>query len=149
MYLVIEVGLTQGNYNTTEESGLVSVCTEVISMTGELECNVTVSFCTTDDSATSEYSCKSDVDAYSIDSSDGSDYLMQNVELTFYAGSMNKSEVCVNITIIDDTDVECTDVFSVKVNSTLSQVMIPSENEMSTVTITDDPNDGKCGLFCF
>ena len=92
---------------------------------------------------------KSDVDAYSIVSSDGSDYLMENVEVTFYAGSMNGSEVCVNLTIIDDTDVECTDVFSVKVNSTLSQVMIPSENEMSTVTIADDPNDGKCGLFCF
>ena len=56
MYLVIEIGLTQGNYNTTEESGLVSVCIEIISMTGELECNVTVWFCTTDDSATSEYS---------------------------------------------------------------------------------------------
>ena len=56
MYLVIKIGLTEGNYNTTEESGLVSVCIEIISMTGELECNVTVWFCANDDSATSEYS---------------------------------------------------------------------------------------------
>ena len=62
--------------------------------------------------------------------------------LTFIIGSTNGSTACVDIPIINDTDVECDDVFSVKLNSSdTAMISLFSGKESSTVTIEMDSSD--------
>ena len=71
----------------------------------------------------------------------GQDYGMLSTELVFTASTMQLCEV---ITIIDDDDVECDDVFTVELNTTDSNVDIPSDRESSNVSIALD--DSKLRL---
>ena len=50
---------------------------------------------------------------------------------------------CVNISIIDDHDVECDDIFYISLTTNLSKVIVPMQNESSTVTILPDSSDCK------
>ena len=51
-------------------------------------------------------------------------------------------EECVNISITNDMDIECEDVFTVNLTSSESVVSIPNSRAQSTVTIEMDPTDG-------
>ena len=73
---------------------------------------------------------------------DGSDYNSLSEVITFNSGSLNGDTVCEEITIIDDNDVECDDVFSVSLTTNLSKVVIPPSAQSATVTIDTDENDG-------
>ena len=66
---------------------------------------------------------------------------MLSTELIFTASTM---QLCEAITIIDDDDVECDDIFTVKLNTTDSNVDIPSERESSIISIALD--DSKLRL---
>ena len=78
---------------------------------------------------------------------DGSDYNSLSEVITFNSGSLNGDTVCEEITIIDDNDVECDDVFSVSLTTSLSKVDIPSNARTATVTIASDSADGENVVF--
>ena len=50
---------------------------------------------------------------------------------------------CVHISIIDDHDLECDDIFYISLTTNLSKVIVPMQNESSTVTILPDSSDCK------
>ena len=62
--------------------------------------------------------------------------------IVYTTGSSSGETLCVEIPIINDTDVECDDVFNVTITSNLSKVIIPSDSEYASVTIDLDPSDG-------
>ena len=62
--------------------------------------------------------------------------------IVFTTGSSSGETLCVEIPIINDTDVECDDVFNVTITSNLSKVIIPSDSEYASVTINLDSSDG-------
>ena len=76
-------------------------------------------------------------------STDGSDYNSLSEVITFNKESLIGENVCVEITIIDDNDVECDDVFSVSLTKNLSQVVIPFDAQSASVMIEVDQNDGN------
>ena len=76
-------------------------------------------------------------------STDGSDYNSLSEVITFTSRSLIGDTLCVSISIINDTDVECTDVFSVLLTTNLSKVLIPSDAQTASVTIEPDQDDGK------
>ena len=76
-------------------------------------------------------------------STDGSDYNSLSEVITFTSRSLIGDTLCVSISIINDTDVECTDVFSVSLTTNLSKVLIPSDAQTASVTIETDQDDGK------
>ena len=78
--------------------------------------------------------------------SDNQDYLMAYEELNFTSGSTVGAQLCVEIAIINDTDVECDDVFTAKLATNFSVVTIPMESDVITITISMDSADGR---FCF
>ena len=63
--------------------------------------------------------------------------------ITFTSGSSMGDMQCVGISIIDDNNVECDDVFNVSLTTTLSKVSIPVKYETASVTITVDSTDGE------
>ena len=73
---------------------------------------------------------------------DGSDYNSLSVVITFNSRSLNGDVLCEEITIINDNDVECDDVFSVSLTTNLSKVVIPPENQAATLYISEDSADG-------
>ena len=77
-----------------------------------------------------------------MDFAAGSDYMNSSQVITFPNEALTGDTICVEISIINDTDVECDDVFSVTLTSALSKVVIPSESSTATVTIEMDPADG-------
>ena len=76
-------------------------------------------------------------------SPDGSDYYNVSQIITFTSGSSMGDTQCVEISIIDDNNVECDDVFNVSLTTTLSKVYIPIQYETASVTITVDSTDGE------
>ena len=46
--------MTEANYNTSETSGSVMVCAEIVSVTGNVECNLSATLCSSDGSANGE-----------------------------------------------------------------------------------------------
>ena len=70
------------------------------------------------------------------------DYAMMLQELTFSAVDTVE---CAMIAIINDTDVECDDVFSVSLSipGSDSRIILDAERTMGTVTIMPDPADGE------
>ena len=76
-------------------------------------------------------------------SPDGSDYYNVSQIITFTSGSSMGDTQCVEISIIDDNNVECDDVFNVSLTTTLSTVSIPVEHETASVTIVSDSTDGE------
>ena len=75
-----------------------------------------------------------------MDFAAGSDYMNSSQVITFSSESLDT--ICVEISIINDKDVECDDVFNVTLTSALSKVVIPSESSTATVTIEMDIADG-------
>ena len=65
---------------------------------------------------------------------------MMDEQLTFSAVDTVK---CAMIAIINDTDVECNDVFSVSLNIFDSRITPAAGRTMATVTIAPDPADGE------
>ena len=76
-------------------------------------------------------------------SPDGADYYNVSEVITFNSGSSMGDIQCVNISIIDDHDVECDDIFYISLTTNLSKVIVPMQNESSTVTILPDSSDCK------
>ena len=76
-------------------------------------------------------------------SPDGSDYYNVSQIITFTSGSSMGDTQCVEISIIDDNNVECDDVFNVSLATTLSTVSIPLQYEIASVTIAVDSTDGE------
>ena len=72
----------------------------------------------------------------------GSDLVMVSKELTFSSGAPIGDLQCVDITILNDTDVECDDVFNVTLTTTDSSVDIVEGYGVATVTIERDAADG-------
>ena len=72
----------------------------------------------------------------------GSDLVMVSKELTFSSGAPIGDLQCVDITILNDTDVECDDVFNVTLTATDSNVDIVEGYGVATLTIERDAADG-------
>ena len=64
----------------------------------------------------------------------------------FLTGATYGQVLCAELTIIDDNDVECNDVFMVSLSANSQKVVIPSQNGSATVTIAVDQNDGECQM---
>ena len=65
---------------------------------------------------------------------------LTNSSLVF--SSEGATLICVVVSIIDDNDVECDEVFTVSLATNYSTVMLSSDNTTATVTIQMDPADG-------
>ena len=61
----------------------------------------------------------------------------------FESSSVAGTQACVDIVIINDTDVECDDTFSVVLSTTELAVTIPDGSRIANITIEPDPSDGK------
>lgn len=73
----------------------------------------------------------------------GSDLEMLSQVLTFSSGALIGDSQCADITILNDNDVECDDVFNVTLTTTDSNVDIAEGYGMATVTIERDAADGE------
>ena len=78
----------------------------------------------------------------------GEDYITQNTILGFDDTSGEGTEVCLNITIIDDDVLESNHSFTVFIVGAISMMSTSIEvnNESATIEIID--NDGKQTHFC-
>ena len=112
-------------------------------MTGTLESNVSVTVDLLDGTAKG-FVCSFVIVFHTkkMDFAAGNDYMNSSQLITFSSEAFSGDTICVEISIINDNDVECVDVFSVTLTSALSKVVIPSENNTATVTIEMDPADG-------
>ena len=73
----------------------------------------------------------------------GSDLEMVSQVLTFSSGAPIGDLQCVDITILNDTDVESDDVFNVTLTTTDSNVDIVEGYGVAAVTIERDTADGE------
>ena len=80
---------------------------------------------------------------YKCPFSAGSDLEMLSQVLTFSSGALIGDSQCADITILNDNDVECDDVFNVTLTTTDSNVDIVEGYGMATVTIERDAADGE------
>ena len=73
----------------------------------------------------------------------GSDLVMVSQMLTFAMGTAVGSQECVDISILNDTNVECDDVFNVTLTTSDSNVEIADGYGVATVTIAPDTADSE------
>ena len=124
--------------SVAEERGTVQVCatlTTPVSIGGD----VTMTMATSDDTGTMlKHSTVHSQCAYLAAIAE-SDYVSVSMDVVFPAGTSNGGMQCIDVTIIDDSEVE-EDEFTVTL--TTSSPLVTLGNAVTTITITD--NDGEC-----
>ena len=83
------------------------------------------------------------VDVTPLSYTAGSDLVMVSQVLTFAMGTAVGSQECVDISIINDTNVECDDAFNVTLTTSDSNVEIADGYAVAIVTIEPDTADGE------
>ena len=132
--------------SVAEEGGTVQVCA-TLNTPVSIGADVTVTLATSDDTGTMlkhstvHSQCESSSAAIA-----GSDYVSVSMDVVFPAGTSNGGMQCIDVTIIDDSEMEGDETFTVAL-STSSPVVtfgnaVTLENAVTTITITD--NDGEC-----
>lgn len=77
------------------------------------------------------------------------DYVGINAwELDFLPGSAQNSTACFNVVILNDTDIELPETFSVILIQTDAAVQLSSQYATAVVTIPLNPADSECALCC-
>ena len=74
----------------------------------------------------------------------GSDYVSVSMDVVFPAGTSNGGVQCIDVTIMDDSEMEGDETFTVTL--TTSSPAVTLGNAVTTITITD--NDGECTYSC-
>ena len=82
------------------------------------------------------------VDVTPLSYTAGSDLVMVSQMLIFALGTAVGGQECVDISIINDTNVECDDAFNVTLTTSDSNVEIANGYGVATVTIEPDAADG-------
>ena len=83
------------------------------------------------------------VDVTPLSYTAGSDLVMVSQMLTFAMGTAVGGQECMDISIINDTDVECDDAFNVTLTTSDSNVEIANGYGVAIVTIEPDRADGE------
>ena len=122
-----------------EEGGTVQVCatlTTPVSIGA-----VTVTLTTSDDTGTmlKHSTVRSQCESLSAAIA-GSDYVSVSMDVVFPASTSNGDMQCIDVTIMDDSEMEGDETFTVAL--TTSSPVVTLGNAVTTITITD--NDGEC-----
>ena len=127
--------------SVAEEGGTVQVCATLTTPIS-IGAGVTVTLATSDGTGTMlkhstiHFQCASFAAAIA-----GSDYVSVSMDVVFPAGTSNGDMQCIDVTIIDDSEMEGDETFTVAL-TTSSPVVMTLGNAVTTITITD--NDGEC-----
>jgi len=135
---VVIVSLDEASYNVSEEDGFVSGC---VVLKGFIERNVVVNLFTEDDTATGIYRVLTVPDGLKLNHYlllEPEDYLAVSVPVIFSPDGLRSRMLCGNITILDDTVLENTEIFNVILNT--SDTSVEFVQQSSPVNIED--NDG-------
>ena len=125
--------------SVAEERGTVQVCATLTTPVS-IGADVTVTLTTSDDTGTMlKHSTVHSQCAY-LAAIAGSDYVSVSMDVVFPAGTSNGGMQCIDVTIIDDIEMEGDETFTVTLTTSSSTVNLV--NAVTTITITD--NDGEC-----
>ena len=126
--------------SVAEEGGTVQVCATLTTPIS-IGIDVTVTLATSDDTGTMLKHNTIHSQCASLSAAiAGSDYLSVSTDVVFSAGTSNGGMQCINVTIIDDSEIEGDETFTVTL--TTSSPAVTLGNAVTTITITD--NDGEC-----
>jgi len=135
---VVQVSLDEASYDVAEGDGFISGC---VVLKGLIERNVTVNLFTENNTATGIYRVLTVPDVLKLNCYlllEPEDYLAVSIPVIFSPDGLRSRMLCGNITIVDDTVLENTEVFSVTLNT--SDTFVEFVQQSSPVNIED--NDG-------
>jgi hypothetical protein len=147
--IVLQIGFIDAPYTTQEASGFVTVSVGVISVGLELDSDFVVTLAT-NDRATIQNAARGNrrmsilhssiADPYytTISISGGVDYEPLTVDLTF---SRTVKRIDLNVTILDDSIVELTEVFEGLLRAVTMGPNVILNPRRADISILDDPQD--------